>query len=128
MIKTSKSSEYEDLLLMCINADEVIPEPVLQFKAIPGRKFAWDFAWPDHKVLLEVQGGTWSHNRTAHSTGAGIRRDCIKGCLAVIYGYRNLQVTSDMVTDGTALAILRSIFSDEKEELDACVFILKSSR
>jgi len=44
-----------------------LPEPVAQFEAVPGREFRWDFAWPGHKLLVEVNGGTWISGK--HASG-----------------------------------------------------------
>lgn len=79
------------------------PEPVAQYKAIPARKFRWDYAWVDHKILLEVQGGTWSGG--AHARGAGIRRDADKNNLAVAAGWRCFYATADLLRDDPSLLI-----------------------
>lgn len=65
-----------------------LPEPVREFKAVPDRKFRWDFAWPARMVLVEVQGGIYGA-RSAH-TGASLARDFEKLNLASIWGYRTL--------------------------------------
>ena len=74
-----------------------------EFRAVPGRRFRWDFRVED--VLIEVQGGIWQ--KGGHSTGTGITRDCEKANLATINGWRVLLFTGDMVKDGTALDIIR---------------------
>ena len=80
-----------------------LPTPVRQFKAIPGRKFAFDFAWPDakNKLLVEVNGGIWI--KGGHSTGLGISRDYEKSNLAQINGYKVFHFSSDMINNGTAV-------------------------
>lgn len=75
---------------------------VRQFKAIPGRKWAWDFAYPQAKVLIEVHGGTWSSGKSGHTSGAGIRRDCEKANAATLAGWRCFAFTSDMIRDDKA--------------------------
>jgi hypothetical protein len=69
---------------------------------IKGRRFRWDFVIPPN-ILIEIQGGTWGRERTGHSSGAGIKRDCEKLNLATLAGWRTLHFTSDMVHDGSAL-------------------------
>jgi very-short-patch-repair endonuclease len=56
-----------------------------EFKAIPGRKFAFDFAEPTSRVLIEIQGGIWT--KGGHSSGTGISRDCEKSRLAQLHGW-----------------------------------------
>jgi hypothetical protein len=70
-----------------------------EVKAIPGRKFRFDFQVKD--LLIEVQGGIFQ--RGGHSTGVGISRDCEKGVLATLEGYHHWAVTSAMVKSGEAL-------------------------
>jgi very-short-patch-repair endonuclease len=70
-----------------------------EFNALPGRRFRWDFALPERRVLIEIQGGTYARTRTGHSTGAGLHRDYIKNNQAVINGWRVLYF--DAVDIGT---------------------------
>ncbi len=77
-----------------------------EYKAIPGRRFRWDFAIgtdPEHtRLLIEVQGGTWSKKPGGHNTGAGIARDADKLNLATKSGWRCLLFTSDMIRNQDA--------------------------
>lgn len=88
------------------------PEPVPQYKAIVGRQFKWDYAWPEHKILLEVQGGTWSGG--AHARGAGIRRDADKNNLAVAAGWRCFYATSDLLREApdTLVSQIKRLISE----------------
>ncbi len=74
---------------------------VQEYKAIPGRKYRWDFHIPDTDLLIELNGATWT--KGGHSTGSGIQRDYTKANLAIIYGWRQLTFTAQDVQDGTAL-------------------------
>ena len=56
-------SSLEDLLALHIKQTR-LPNPVREFSAIPERRFRWDFAWPDRRLLVEVQGGTWAKGPT----------------------------------------------------------------
>ena len=91
----------EDLLDWHLQASH-LPTPVRQFRATPPRKFAWDFAWPALRLLVDVQGGTWKLG--GHSSGTGIARDAVKLNLATLAGYRVLLVTTNHVQSGQALA------------------------
>lgn len=97
-------TEVEDELLFQVRASG-LSAPQQQGKIIPGRKFAFDFVWPDHKLAVEVQGGIWLP-AGGHNTGTGIERDCEKLNLAVLAGWRVLHVTSGMVRSGQALAYI----------------------
>ena len=103
-------SGLEETLALQIRAAG-LPAPAREFKAVPGRRFRFDFAWPEFQLLLEVQGGTWG--KGAHSSGVGIARDCEKGNLATLAGWRTLNVTTDQIREGKAIRFLQSFFSLE---------------
>jgi len=85
-----------------------LPEPVREFAAIPGRRFRFDFAWPDRGVLVECQGAVFV--KGGHSTGAGITRDCEKAALAAVNGYRLIPVTGAHIKSGFAIdCILKAL-------------------
>ena len=97
--------DLETRLYLSIIASN-LPAPVRQAKVIEGRDYAFDFYWPQHGLLLEVNGGTWK--KGAHSTGVGLRRDATKQNLAAILGFRTMIVTTDMITSGIALAMVEA--------------------
>ena len=82
-----------------------LPEPVREYQAIKGRKFRFDFAWIEHRLLVEVNGGTYT--KGAHSTGRGIARDYEKANLAVLQGWRVLSFDGKAVKNGEAVEVIR---------------------
>jgi hypothetical protein len=66
-----------------------LPPYVREHRAVPGRQLRWDFAWPDHGLLLEIQGGIYSKGRS-HHTGASLASDFAKNNAAVMIGWRVL--------------------------------------
>lgn len=66
------------------------------------RKYRFDFAWPDKKLAVEVEGGT-SFGRSRHSKGEGFERDIAKYNRAARDGWVVLRYSTRMVTDGTAI-------------------------
>ena len=84
-----------------------LPEPIREYQAIKGRKFRFDFAWldPEHRLLVEVNGGTYTQG--AHSTGQGIARDYEKANLAVLQGWRVLTFDGKAVKSGEAVEVIR---------------------
>lgn len=78
-----------------------LPRPEPEYRIIPDRKFRWDWAWPAAQVAIEQQGGVWT--RGSHGRGTGIVRDYEKMNLAVVAGWRVLQVQPrDLMTTQTA--------------------------
>jgi very-short-patch-repair endonuclease len=74
----------------------------------PDRKYRADFAELTHRLLVEVQGGSWISG--AHSRGGGYERDCVRMAEATIAGWTILYVTGDMVNDGRALVLVERWF------------------
>lgn len=104
------NSTLEYLLEHQIRALE-LPEPVREFKALPTRRFRWDFAWPEHKLLVEVNGGTWQ--KGGHSSGGGIARDYEKLNLANLAGWRCLIFTGEMIHSGEAVDMIAKCLEAE---------------
>lgn len=68
--KTAEDKIYEFII------DNGYPAPERQYRAIPGRKFQADFAWPQYGLILEVEGGAFTGGR--HTRGAGFVKDIEK--------------------------------------------------
>ena len=85
---------------------------VREYQAIPGRRFRFDFAWRKERLLVEINGGTYS--KGAHSTGTGINRDYEKGNLAVLNGWRVLSFDTKQVKSGAALEVVEKLIGGEQ--------------
>jgi very-short-patch-repair endonuclease len=86
-----------------------LPSPEAQVRLNPTSRHVWDFAWPAHRVALEIQGGTWLPGRSAHAGGTGATRDARKNNLAVLNGYVVLYATSDMLKDTQIMDLFQTI-------------------
>jgi hypothetical protein len=107
-------SALEDMLLFQIQVAK-LPEPIREYTFHPQRRWRLDFAWPspDRMVALEVEGGTQNGTRKSrHTTGKGYEGDCEKYNEAVLLGWKVIRVTSAMVRDGRALAIIERALND----------------
>jgi len=69
-----------------------------EYRFHPERKWQFDFALPERKIALEVEGGIWSSGR--HTRGGGFDADCEKYNAAAMMGWRVLRITSVMLADG----------------------------
>lgn len=83
-----------------------LPPPVSQYRFHDTRKWRFDFAWPEWKLAVEIQGGTWS--KGGHNTGYGITADYEKLRVAQRLGWKVLpystQDCKDMVQVVTEVA------------------------
>ena len=94
------ASDLEDIFAAQLDAVGLTGY-VREYRAIPGRRYRFDFCWVKERLAVEIQGGTYS--RGAHARPLGIKRDYEKGNLAVQFGWRVLQFDADMVKSGQAL-------------------------
>lgn len=95
-----------------------LPEPVMQYRLTESkRRYAWDFAWPVERLLVDVQGAIWVDHK-GHNSGTGVTRDCTKLNLATLAGYRCLLVTGNQIDSGEALQwIERALKTVEESEI-----------
>ncbi len=71
------------------------PEPVREHRFHPIRRWKFDFAYPDHKIAIECEGGIWV--KGAHTRGAHFNSDCEKYNSAIILGWRILRYTTNTI-------------------------------
>jgi len=57
-----------------------------EFRFHHTRRWRFDFAWPEKKVALEIEGGIWSGGR--HTNPKGFISDCEKYNTALADGWR----------------------------------------
>jgi very-short-patch-repair endonuclease len=101
-------SNLEELLLLLIRA-EGLPEPEREFmfaKSI-GRRWRLDFAYPEKRIGIEVQGGIYV--RGAHSRGTGLERDYEKLNAAQMLGWDVYQFSRKMIESGEAIDIIKRV-------------------
>ncbi len=73
-----------------------LPVPVAEYKFHPDRKWRFDYAWPELKVALEIEGGIWVRGR--HNRGIGMINDMVKYNSAAILGWRILRYTPQNIS------------------------------
>jgi very-short-patch-repair endonuclease len=80
------------------------------------RKWRFDFAWPDLRVALEVEGGTFMGR--GHAGGQHFESDCEKYNTAALLGWMVIRVTGKMVNDGRAIATVEQAltYRSDKDE------------
>ncbi len=93
-----------------------VPEPAPEFQFEPDRKWRFDYAWPDFKVALEVEGSTWAKGR--HNHGAGMQKDMEKYNFGTMMGWRILRCIPGQLHDpATATMVQATIELVQQEKL-----------
>jgi very-short-patch-repair endonuclease len=102
-------SDLEETFSFHLRAYNLEAEREYKFTTV--KNWCFDFAFPDKKIAIEIEGGTWNGGR--HIRGAGFEEDCIKYNQAVLEGWRLLRFTSRMVNSGEAIRMVLKILEVE---------------
>jgi hypothetical protein len=78
-----------------------LPIPQRNYRFCPTRKYEIDWAWPDLKIGIEIQGGIWS--KGAHARPLNILRDMSKRNLLTEYHWRVWEFTPAEAIDGEVI-------------------------
>jgi hypothetical protein len=89
-------TDPEVFIQFCLKMGLPAPTPELKFDepitpGIKPRQWRFDYAWPDAKVFLEVEGGSWIGGR--HTSPKGFAEDMAKYNRASCLGWKRLSCT-----------------------------------
>lgn len=97
--KKPKPNLERQVLEALLSAGIPAPKPGYKFAAMLGRRWAFDFAWPDEQLAIEIEGGIYVGGR--HVRGAAFEVDTVKYNTAALLGWRVLRFGPAAVrTDG----------------------------
>ncbi|MFC3107414.1 hypothetical protein ACFOFO_05490 [Undibacterium arcticum] len=99
-----KSAIEETFALHC-KAYGLTPER--EFKFHPSRKWRFDFAWPDRKCAVELEGGIWTGGR--HTRGSGVIGDMEKYNQAGALGWFVFRFDGGAVKRGEAIKFINEV-------------------
>lgn len=81
---------------------------VPEYRFAPPRRWRFDYAWPAHKVALEVEGGVWTGGR--HTRAVGFMKDMEKYNEAACLGWRIVRVVpTELHSQKTKALIMRML-------------------
>jgi very-short-patch-repair endonuclease len=80
-------------VLWSVLATEAVPVP--EYKFDPERKWRFDFAWPDVKVAVELEGAVWKGRFGGHTSGKGYLKDIEKYNRAASLNWLVLRYTKE---------------------------------
>lgn len=87
-----------------------IPEPVAEYAFAKPRRWRFDWAWPDAKVALEVEGGAWTGGR--HTRPRGFLGDIEKYNAATVKGWRLVRVTPNQLCTLGTVEMLETLLEE----------------
>lgn len=83
-----------------------LPTPQPEHRFHESRRWRFDYAWPEHRVALEVEGGVWTRGR--HTRPLGFLNDCQKYNNAAALGWIVLRVTPQNLMKTETAALVKS--------------------
>ncbi len=86
----------------------------VQFKR--GRRWRFDFCWPELRLAVEVEGGQSVAGGGHHQRSGGYEGDCEKYNEAALQGWTLLRFTTRMVLDGRALRCIERALETKRKE------------
>ena len=88
--------------------DNELPEPVQEHKFHPTRRWRFDYAFPEYKVAIELEGGIWIQGR--HTRPQGHKNDMEKYTEASLLGWKIIRVEpKDLLSKNTIDIIKRAL-------------------
>jgi len=110
-----KKSKGEEALALDLRAEKVAGW-VREHRFHPTRRWRFDFAWPELLFAVEVEGGIWTGGR--HNRGSGLQADLEKYGEAQLLGWVVYRCSTEMVTNGTAIDVIKRLLEAAKERAD----------
>jgi len=88
--QAANTSQIRDVFTVICKTDLGV-ECVKEYKFHPERRWRFDYAIPEHKIALEVEGGVWTQGR--HTRPQGFLGDIEKYNTATLMGWRVFRTT-----------------------------------
>lgn len=110
-------SKLDDLKFVAYAKACGLPEPQREVLFHSTRKWRFDYAWPNLRVALEVEGGIWTGG--AHGRGTGISRDIEKYNYATAMGWAVLRTTPSKLSTGETIAFLKATMANQATKVQS---------
>lgn len=91
-----------------------LPAPVPEYRFHTTRRWRLDYAFPDWKLAVEIEGGLYSRGR--HVSIKGFKGDISKYNSLAILGWRLLRFLPEQVTKGEAVRTIEEYFMARRKD------------
>jgi hypothetical protein len=91
------------------------PQPEYRFALSIGRKWRFDYAWPERLLAFEVEGVIIQGGGGRHQRKDGFEKDCEKYAAALTMGWRVLRLTPRQIKKGMLLVCLEKLMGVTKD-------------
>ncbi len=105
-----------EVAFMQMLQDAGLPAAQVEYRFCSARRWRFDFAWPDYRLAIEIDGGAWIQGR--HNRGRGFVADREKDLGAFRLGWCVLHITPEQMPE--AIDALRNFFNTNRGEQNEC--------
>ena len=109
--QTGNSSQIRDVFTVICKTDLGV-ECVKEYKFNPERKWRFDYAVPEYRIALEVEGGVWTSGR--HTRPQGFLGDIEKYNTATLMGWRVFRTTPTELYRTATINLLKEAIKGDK--------------
>lgn len=118
-LPTPRSKDHAEGEVVFMDGEQI--ERVTSRKKLKSKgrspEWAFDFAWPDEKIAVEIEGvsvvraGNMHLIGGRHGTISGFKEDCEKYAWAAVMGWRLMRFEQSQVANGLAIDMLVRLFA-----------------
>lgn len=120
--QTKPQTPKTDFFTLLCRSDLKV-ECVKEHKFHPTRKWRFDYAIPEHKIALEVEGGVWTGGR--HTSPKGFLNDMEKYNTATLMGWRVFRTIPDELHTNATLQMLRTAMASSAATANELIMLTK---
>lgn len=110
--QTGNSAQIRDVFTVICKTDLGV-ECVKEYKFHPERKWRFDYAVPEYRIALEVEGGVWTSGR--HTRPQGFLGDIEKYNTATLMGWRVFRTTPTELYRTATINLLKEAIKGDKQ-------------
>ena len=100
-----KDKVLRDKLFFQLLEKNNLPIPTPEYKFHSTRRWRFDYAFPEHKVALELEGGVWIQGR--HTRPTGYKNDMEKYTEANLLGWKIIRIEPDEILKHATFELLK---------------------
>lgn len=101
--------EQENDLFKLVCEQDLHVECVKEFRFSKTRRWRFDYALPDYKIAIEVEGGIWKYGR--HNRATGFIKDIEKYNEATLMGWKILRTTPQNLNSLTFYEMIKKLIT-----------------
>lgn len=106
--RLNKVSQWEETVWLWLER-QYEGEFIREFKFHHKRRWRLDFACPQERLAIEVQGLLWGGRQGGHQRPKGVERDCEKQAHAMMLGWRVLPIAPKHIRSGEAYTWIKNL-------------------